>query len=140
MVDGVLDGTLDVIVSSHDPQAAENKRLPFGEAAFGAIGLETLLSVALNLHHEHEASLIDVLRPLTIRPAEILRLPGGRLAKGAPADLVLFDPGIPFVVALNDLHSRTHNTPFEGRKLQGLALRTVVAGATVFVRDRTEAQ
>jgi dihydroorotase len=139
MVDGVCDGTIDVIVSSHDPQAAENKRLPFGEAAFGAIGLETLLSVALKLHHEHDAPLLDVLRPLTVRPAEILRLPGGRLAKGAPADLVLIDPDLPFVLEPERLRSRTRNTPFDGRKLQGLALRTIVGGATVFTREAAHA-
>ena len=139
MIEGVLDGTIDVIVSSHYPQAPENKRLPFGEAAFGAIGLETLLPVALKLHHEHDAALADLLRPLTIGPAEILRLPGGRLAKGAPADLVLIDPDIPFVLEAEQLRSRTRNTPFDGRKLQGLAMRTIVSGATVFERETVHA-
>jgi dihydroorotase len=136
LVEGVRAGLIDVIVSSHDPQAPETKRLPFGEAAFGAIGVETLLSVALTvLHHQAGLSLIDVLRPLTLRPAEILRLPGGRLEKGRPADLVLFDSGIPFVLDAEDLRSRTRNTPFEGQKLQGLAQRTVVGGAAMFRRE-----
>jgi len=133
MVEGVRDGLIDVIVSSHDPQAPENKRLPFGEAAFGAIGLETLLSVALTrLHHEAGIPLLDVLKPLTAAPAKILKLPGGRLAAGAPADLVLIDPDVPFVLEAENLRSRTKNTPFDGRRLQGLARRTVVSGAPVF--------
>ncbi len=135
MVDGIAQGLIDVIVSSHDPQAPENKRLPFSEAAFGTIGLETMLSVVLGIHLDNRASLLDVLRPLTQRPAEILRLPGGKLARGAPADLVLIDIGRPYVVEPEKLRSKTKNTPFEGRRMQGQAMRTIVAGQTVF--DRT---
>jgi dihydroorotase len=134
LVDGVLSGLIDVVVSSHHPQAPENKRLPFAEAAFGTIGLETLLPVALQIHHEEETPLVDILRPLTQRPAEILRLPGGRLARGAPADLVLIDVNRSFVVDETKLRSKTKNTPFEGRRMQGEALITVVAGRTVFDR------
>jgi dihydroorotase len=133
MVEGVRTGLIDVIVSSHDPQAPENKRLPFAEAAFGAIGVETLLSVVLTtLHHQAGLALIDVLRPLTQRPAEILRLQAGRLASNCPADLVLIDPDFPFVLDPDSLRSRTKNTPFDGRRLQGQAKRTVVGGAVVF--------
>jgi len=134
LIDGVLNGTIDIMVSSHDPQAPENKRLPFGEAAFGAIGLETLLAVALSLHNVHDASLIDALKPVTSAPADLLKLPSGRLAKGAPADLILIDPGYPYVVHGDQLRSRTKNTPFDGLRLQGVCLRTVVNGVTAYER------
>ncbi len=135
MVEGLARGLIDVIVSSHHPQGPESKRLPFAEAEFGAIGLETLLSVALGVHAQGRASLIDVLRPLTERPASILRLPCGRLAKNAPADLAVIDIARRFVVVPEQLRSKSKNTPFDGRELIGLALRTVVAGKTVFRRD-----
>lgn len=135
LIEAVLDGTIDIIVSSHDPQAPENKRLPFGEAAFGAIGLETLLSVVLSLHNTYGASLCAALKPVTITPAALLKLPAGRLAKGAPADFILADPGYPYIVEGDKLRSRTKNTPFDGLKLQGVALRTVVSG--LIVNERT---
>ena len=136
MVEGVAAGLIDVIVSSHDPQAADTKRQPFAAAAFGAVGLETLLPVALSVHHEGRASLLHVLKALTVAPAGILNLPGGRLAKGAPADLVLFDPDTPFAVRADELHSRARNTPYEGRKFQGRATMTFVAGECVFDRAK----
>jgi dihydroorotase len=136
MVEGVSNGTIDVIVSSHDPQAADTKRQPFASAAFGAVGLETLLPVALTVHHEGGASLKHVLKALTETPARILGLPGGRLAKGAPADLVLFDPDAPLVVDPAELHSRARNTPFEGRKFQGRVRMTFVGGDCVFDRAK----
>jgi dihydroorotase len=136
MVEGVASGVIDVIVSSHDPQAADTKRQPFAAAAFGAVGLETLLPIALSVHHEGRASLLHVLKALTLAPASILGLPGGRLAKGAPADLVLFDPDTPFAVHADELHSRARNTPFEGRKFQGRARMTFVGGECVFDRSR----
>jgi dihydroorotase len=136
MVEGVSNGTIDVIVSSHDPQAADTKRQPFASAAFGAVGLETLLPVALTVHHDGGASLKHVLKALTETPARILGLPGGRLAKGAPADLVLFDPDAPLVVNAAELHSRARNTPFEGRKFQGRVRMTFVGGACVFDRAK----
>ncbi|MCE9648745.1 MAG: dihydroorotase [Parvibaculum sp.] len=132
MVEGVRNGTIDAIVSSHDPQAPETKRLPFAQAAFGAIGLETLLPASLSLHHAAGVALIDVLRHLTIEPANILRLAQGRLAKGAPADLVVFDAAAPRKIDPADFRSRTKNSPFKGRLMQGQVLRTMVAGKTVF--------
>jgi len=131
MVEGVRSGQIDAIVSSHDPQAPETKRLPFAQAAYGAIGLETLLPAALTLHHEARIPLIDVLRCLTLGPASILRLSSGRLAKGAPADLVLFDAGAPRKIDPTEFQSHTKNSPFVGRLMQGRVLRTVVAGKTV---------
>jgi dihydroorotase len=134
MLEGVSSGIIDVIVSGHDPQAADTKRQPFAQAAFGAVGLETLLPVALGLHHEGGASLSLVLKAMTAAPAKILKLPAGTLAKGGPADLVLIDPGEPFVARESELRSRARNTPFEGRKFQGRAQKTYVGGELVFDR------
>jgi dihydroorotase len=134
MVEGVASGVIDVIVSSHDPQAADTKRQPFAQAAFGAAGLETLLPVALSLYHDGKASLAHVLKATTYTPAKILGLAGGRLTKGAPADLALIDPDAPFVVDPDKLHSRARNTPFKGRRFQGLAIKTFVAGECVYNR------
>jgi dihydroorotase len=99
------------------------------------VGLETLLPVALGLYHEGEADLLHVLKALSAAPAKILGLESGRLAKGAPADLALIDPDVPFVVSADKLHSRARNTPFEGRKFQGHAVKTFVGGDCVY--DRT---
>ena len=132
MAQGVANGDIDVIVSSHDPQAADTKRQPFAHAAFGAVGLETLLPVALQLYHNRSISLPHVLKALTAAPAAILGLEGGKLAKSAPADLVLIDPDLPFAVTQDKLHSRARNTPFDGRKFQGRAVATYVGGECVF--------
>ena len=132
MVEGVASGVIDVIVSSHEPQGADTKRQPFGAAAFGSVGLETLLPVALSLHHNGHAGLSHILKALTATPARILGLPTGTLAKGAPADLVLLDPDDPFVVDERKLHSRAHNSAFEGRKFQGRARMTFVGGECVY--------
>jgi dihydroorotase len=132
MVDGVASGIIDVIVSNHDPQAPDTKRLPFAEAAFGTVGLETLLPAALTVHHEGRASLSQILEKLTAAPARILGIDAGALKKGAPADLVLIDPDQPFQVDAAKLHSRSLNTPFEGRRFQGRAQKTYVGGECVF--------
>ncbi len=132
MVEGVASGVIDVIVSSHEPQGADTKRQPFGAAAFGTVGLETLLPVALSLHHDGHAGLSAILKTLTSTPARILGLNGGTLAKGAPADLVLLDENEPFVLNAHKLHSRAHNTAFDGRKFQGRARMTFVGGECVY--------
>jgi dihydroorotase len=132
MVRGIANGDIDVIVSSHDPQDADVKRRPFDEAADGAIGLETLLAAALRLHHQGLVSLPVLLRAMTINPAKLLGLPAGRLQKGAPADLTVFDPNAAWVVDREALRSRSKNSPFDEVKLQGRVLRTVVAGETVY--------
>jgi dihydroorotase len=110
----------------------ETKRLPFAEAADGAVGLETLLSAALRLVHADQLSLSRLLRALTIRPAEILGLPCGRLGAGAPADLIVLDPDAPYVLDKRDLRSRSKNTPFDEARLQGRVLKTLVGGRVVF--------
>jgi len=132
MVEGIASGDIDVIVSSHDPQDADVKRRPFTEAADGAAGLESLLAAGLRLVHGGDISLLQLLRPMTINPARLLGMSGGRLAKGAPADLVLFDPDEPWVLNKDLLRSRSKNSPFDEAKLQGRVLRTVVAGETVY--------
>lgn len=132
MVRALSDGLIDVVVSSHEPRAPEDKRLPFAEAADGAVGLETLLPVLLELVHNGALTLLQALRTVTCRPAEILGLEGGRLAKGTPADLVLIDFGRPFVLDGEKLRSRSKNTPFDGRRLQGRAVRTWVSGRMVY--------
>jgi len=125
-------GEIDAVVSAHDPQPPEEKRLPFGEAAFGAAGLETVLAAMLSLVHDGPLTLLEALAPVTCRPAEILGLPQGRLAKNAPADMILFDPGKPWLCEREHLRSRSTNSPFDGRRLQGRVLRTFVAGEEVF--------
>ncbi len=131
LVEGLRDGIIDIIVSDHCPQDVETKRLPFGEAAFGAIGVETLLAVALRLVHADDIALVQLLRALSFRPAEILRLPQGRLAIGAPADLMRFDPDEPYVLKAADLHSRSRNTPYDDARLTGRVKQTLVAGTFV---------
>ena len=132
MIRGVAAGDIDIIVSSHDPQDADDKRRPFAEATDGAVGLETLLPAALRLYHSGELTLPVLLRALTINPAKILGLHSGRLSKGAIADMVLFDLGEPWVVNKDLLRSRSKNSPFDESKMQGRVLRTLVAGKTVY--------
>lgn len=132
LVRGVRDRVIDVIVSSHDPQDADTKRQAFAQAAFGAVGLDTLLSAVLSVHHNDGLALVDVLKLLTISPAEILGLECGRLQPGAPADLILFDPECPWVLDESDIVSKCKNTPYEGRKLQGRVMETFVAGHSVY--------
>ena len=132
MVEGVASGDIDVIVSAHDPRGAEGKRRPFAEAADGAVGLETLLAAALRLYHSGEVDLLQLLRTLTVNPARLLGIGSGRLAKGAPADLVLIDLETPWVVEPERLRSKSKNTPFDGARLQGRPLLTVVAGRLVY--------
>ncbi|MFN4024903.1 MAG: dihydroorotase [Hyphomonas sp.] len=134
LIRALKNGQIDAIVSAHDPQPPEEKRLPFGEASFGAAGLETVLPALLSLHHDGPLTLLEALAPVTIGPASILGLPQGRLVKGAPADLVLFDAGKPWLCEREDLLSRSKNSPFDGRRLQGRVMRSFVGGVCVFER------
>lgn len=128
----VAEGLIDIISSMHTPQDEESKRLPFEEAASGAVGLETLLPAAMRLVHAEIMDLPHLWRALSLNPAKRLGLPGGRLTKGAPADLVLFDPDAPFVLDRTTLQSKSRNTPFDGMRMQGKVLQTFVAGDCVF--------
>jgi len=132
VVEGLADGTIDIVASDHSPHDQDSKRLPFDQAAFGAVGLETLLPLTLNLYHEGRLSLLEALGKVTAAPANLMRLSGGALRKGAPADLVIFDPDAPWQVKEEKLRSKSKNTPFDGHPVQGRALHTLVAGRTVF--------
>jgi dihydroorotase len=132
MVEGVASGDIDVIVSAHDPRGAEGKRRPFAEAADGAVGLETLLGAALRLYHNGDVELSRLLRALSANPARLLKLDRGRLAKGAPADLALVELETPWVVEPDRLCSKSKNTPFDGARLEGRPVLTLVAGRPVY--------
>lgn len=135
LVEAVAEGVIDVVVSDHDPQDVETKRLPFAEAEPGAIGLETLLSAGLRLVHADATGLPALIARMTVGPARVLGLEGGRLKVGAPADLIRFDPDEPYVLDAETLHSRCRNTPFDEARLQGRVKTTVVGGTIVFRAD-----
>jgi dihydroorotase len=138
LVRALAAGEIDVIVSSHDPQDVDVKRQPFAEASDGAIGLETLLAATLRLNQNDDVPLLTILRALTINPARLLGLPSGRIEKGAPADLVLVDPGQPWVVDKALIRARSKNSPFEESRMQGRVLLTMVAGRAVYRYAQTE--
>lgn len=132
IVEAVRTGLIDTISSMHTPQDEESKRLPFEEAASGAVALETLLPAALRLYHSGDLDLPTLFRALSLNPAKRLGLESGRMAVGAPADLVLFDAGKPFVMDRFTLRSKSKNTPFDGARMQGRVLATYVAGTPVY--------
>jgi len=132
VIAAVASGLIQVVVSAHAPAPAEDKRLPYDEAAPGAVGLQTLLPALLAFHHDGQIPLIDLIRTVTAAPAALLGLSGGRIAKGAPADLVLCDLNAPVVIDADKLVSKSKNSPFDGRRLQGRVLRTLVDGRTVY--------
>lgn len=131
-VEAVGAGLIDVICSMHTPADEESKRLPYEEAASGAVALETFLPAAMRLHHAGALSLPQLWRAMSLNPACRLGLPQGRLAMGAPADLVLFDPDAPFVLDRFTLRSKSKNTPFDGSRMEGKVLATYVGGQRVF--------
>lgn len=132
LVEALRNGTVDIIHSSHDPQDVDTKRLPFSEAEAGAIGLETLLAAALRLYHSDQVPLLRLVEAMTSAPARLFGLPGGTLAPGAPADLIVVDLDAPWLVREADIRSLSKNTAFEGARMQGRVLQTMVAGRTVF--------
>ncbi|PYE45898.1 dihydroorotase [Rhizobium sp. PP-F2F-G20b] len=131
MVQALAEGRIDIIVSSHDPQDVDTKRLPFADAADGAIGLETMLAAALRLHHSGEVSLMRLIDALSTRPAQIFGLDAGTLKPGAKADITLIDLDEPWIVSKDAIVSRSKNTPFENARFTGRAVRTYVAGKCV---------
>lgn len=131
LIDALATGLIDIVVSAHAPAPAEDKRLPFDEAAPGAVGLETLLPALLSLHHEGRIPLTDLIRAVTLAPAQLIGLAAGRLAVGTPADLVLCDLGAPVIIDADKLISKSKNSPFDGRRLQGRVLLTLVDGRIV---------
>jgi dihydroorotase len=132
LVAAVASGLVDVIMSDHNPQDVEVKRLPFAEAAPGAIGLETMLPAGLRLVHNEELDLKTLIRAMSTRPAEILGLPGGTLRAGSPADVIVIDPDVPWIVDPADLKSPCKNTPFDEARFTGRVVRTIVGGRTVY--------
>jgi dihydroorotase len=132
VVEAVASGVIDIISSMHTPQDEESKRLPYEEAASGAVALETFLPAAMRLYHGGHLSLPQLFRAMAFNPARRLGLPQGRLAVGFPADLVLFDPDAPFLLDRFKLRSKSKNTPFDGQRMEGKVLATWVGGAQVF--------
>ncbi len=131
LVAALASGLVEVAMSDHNPQDVETKRLPFAEAAVGAIGLETMLAAGLRLVHNGEIAIAALLRAMSTRPAELLNLPGGTLRAGRPADVIVIDPDEPWVLDPADLRSQCKNTPFDEARFTGRVLRTIVGGRTV---------
>ena len=132
VVQALRDGTIDVIASDHSPHDQESKRIPFSQAESGMAGVETLLPLSLELYHDRHLPLLDLLRKLTVAPAELLGLPLGTLGIGKPADLVVFDLERPFRIDVKNSTGKSKNAPYEGRPAQGRVLMTVVDGRIVF--------
>jgi dihydroorotase len=132
LVGALASGVIDVVMSDHNPQDVETKRLPFAEAAAGAIGLETMLSAGLRLVHNGEIEIATLLRAMSTRPAELLGLSAGALRPGAPADVIVIDTDMPWILDPAELKSKCKNTPFDEARFQGRAVRTIVAGRTVY--------
>jgi len=134
VIEGLKDGTIDLIASDHAPHDQDSKRLPFIQAESGVIGLETLLPLTLELYHNGSLPLLRALEAVTSAPARIFRLSGGTLSKGGRADLVLFDLDKPWKIDVGRFRSKSKNSPFDERPVQGIVLRTVSAGRSIFVR------
>jgi dihydroorotase len=132
LVQALASGLIDVVMSDHDPQDVETKRLPFAEAAPGAIGLETMLTAGLRLVNSGDIDLTVLLRAMSTKPAELLGLNAGTLRSGAPADVIVIDADVPWVLDPTDLKSKCKNTPFDEARLQGRVVRTIIAGRTVY--------
>ena len=134
LVSGVNEGLIDVIVSDHNPQDVESKRLTFSQAATGASGVETLLSLALELFHNKSVKLSKLLATMTSNPSKILGIDKGSLQKGKDADLCILDINKTWIVDKNKLKSKSKNTPIENRKLQGQVLKTFIKGEIAYER------
>lgn len=135
VIDGLKNGTIDVIVSGHDPEDPESKRVPYEQAEAGVIGLETLLNVSLEMYHNGSLDLLDLLSKLTSNPAKIMGLDSGVLKVGAPADLCIFNLNSPYRIDPEDMVSITKNTCFDGKPVQGRVMQTIVGGESVYKYD-----
>ena len=135
VVNALKDGIIDVIVSGHDPEDPESKRVPYELAEAGVIGLETLLNVSLEMYHNGSMELLDILSKMTSNPAKIMRLDSGVLKAGAPADLCIFDLSTPYRIDPEKMVSITKNTCFDGRPVQGRVMRTIVGGESIYQYD-----
>jgi dihydroorotase len=132
LVAALSSGLVDVIMSDHNPQDVEVKRLPFAESASGAVGLQTMLPAGLRLIHSGDLDFKALIRAMSTRPAELLGLPGGSLRAGSPADVIVIDPDTPWVLDPADLKSQCKNTPFDEARFSGRVVRTIVGGRTVY--------
>ena len=132
LVQGVKSGLIDVIVSDHTPEDEEGKRLPFAQAATGAIGIETLFPLALEMYHNESLPLEKIIQTLTINPSKILKINKGTLKVGSDADMCVFDLDTPWVIKADLLKSKSKNTAVENRKVQGRVLMTFLNGDLAF--------
>ena len=132
LIEGIKNDLIDVIVSDHIPEDEESKRLPFAQAATGSIGIETLLSLSLELYHNESLSLDKIIKCLTINPAKILKIKKGTLQVGSDADICIFDLEKPWVVKAEELKSKSKNTAIENRKLQGKVKMTLLQGEVAY--------
>lgn len=133
LIEGLKDGTIDAIATDHAPHDDDSKNVPMDLAAFGIVGLETMLPLSLELVHSNQMGLREMLAAMTYKAADIIHAPAGRLRKGAPADLTLIDLNAEWTITNASLHSKSKNSPFDGKKTKGRAVRTVVGGEVVYV-------
>ena len=132
VIEGLKDGTIDAIATDHAPHDQESKRVPLSQAAFGIVGLETMLPLSLGLYHQGILPLRDILGKMTYQPADIIKTPVGRLKKGAVADLTVIDLNYDWSINPKSFFSKSHNSPFDNYSTKGRAIRTVVGGQTVY--------
>ncbi|MEI7668535.1 MAG: amidohydrolase family protein, partial [Pseudomonadota bacterium] len=132
IIEGLKDGTIDAIATDHAPHDEESKRVPMTYAAFGIVGLETMLPLSLSLYHNKIMPLRDIIAAMTYKPADIIHVPAGRIKKGAIADLTLIDIDLEWEVEPEAFYSKSHNSPFDNFKTKGRAIRTIVGGETVY--------
>ena len=132
LVNGLKDGIIDVIVSDHKPEDEEQKRLTFAQSATGASGVETLLSLCLELYHNGSVKLESIIRAITSNPAKILKINKGNLSVGNDADFCIVDINKPWIVKQENLISKSKNTSIENKKLQGKVINTFVKGEELF--------
>jgi dihydroorotase len=138
MLQGLADGSIDVIATDHAPHAADEKQVEFDQAPFGITGLETAVSLCLDrLIHRGIVTLPRLIELLSVNPAKILNVPGGSLAEGAPADITILAPDLHVTIAAKSMRSRSKNTPFDGWTLRGGVAATIVGGRAVYVNDTT---
>ena len=132
LIEGIKNDLIDVIISDHIPEDEESKRLPFAQAASGSIGIETLLSLSLELYHNQSLPLEKIIKCLTINPARILKINKGTLKEGSDADICIFDLEKPWAVKAEELKSKSKNTAIENRKLQGKVKMTLLNGEIAY--------
>ncbi len=135
VIEGLKDGTIDAIATDHAPHDQESKRVPLAAAAYGIVGLETMLPLSLGLYHQGIMPLRDVIAAMTYKPADIIHVPAGRLKKGARADLTLIDLDRLWTMDPEQFASKSHNSPYDHTQTKGRAIRTIIGGETVYRLD-----